>query len=168
MPACYIEYKGGYKYQLIHDYTVKVNVHPKSDIRTDYIGLTESGQLDLKAGYAWDGPSGPTIDTATFMRGSAVHDALYQLMRSHELEKSEWRKIADQDLRRICLEDGMARIRASYVYYFVRMFGRSAASCDPRRDVHFAPPRIHEIIHTAEDALRAIPQNPNSSPKGAD
>ena len=35
--------------------------------------------------YAWDGPSGPTIDTSNSMRASLVHDVLYQAMREEGL-----------------------------------------------------------------------------------
>lgn len=77
------------------------------------------GLLTMKKGYAWDGPSGPTIDTKNFMRGSLVHDALYQLMRNGQLAP-QWREGADQELRRICREDGMNRFRAWYVLQGVR------------------------------------------------
>ena len=68
---------------------------------SDYLSLTEEGRLEVKRTYAWDGPSGPTIDTRNFMRGSLVHDALYQLIRL-EVLPPESRKRADQLLREIC------------------------------------------------------------------
>ena len=37
--------------------------------------------LVIKDGYAWDGASGPTVDTPATMYPALVHDALYQLMR---------------------------------------------------------------------------------------
>jgi len=40
-----------------------------------------------------------------------VHDALYQLMRLKLLPAS-LRETADMLLRRICIEDGMCRLRA--------------------------------------------------------
>lgn len=82
--------------------------------------------MDINAGYAWDGPSGPTIDTKTFIRASLVHDALYQLMREEKLDRIKYREDADQLLKRICLEDGMNSFRAAYVYKFVRWFGKSS------------------------------------------
>ena len=57
--------------------------------------LNTKGHLIIKRSYAWDGPSGPTIDTKNFMRGSLVHDALYQLMRHEHLSSDEWRAVAD-------------------------------------------------------------------------
>jgi len=80
--------------------------------------------LTIHEGYAWDGASGPTIDTKSFMRGSLVHDALYQLISTKKLGK-EHRRDADKVLYRICREDGMSWFRAKYVYYAVRKFGES-------------------------------------------
>jgi len=76
-----IAYKGGYKYQLKEDYVTETRITPPTPIQTEYIALTSQGRISIKRGYAWDGPSGPTIDTLNFMRGSIVHDALYQLIR---------------------------------------------------------------------------------------
>jgi hypothetical protein len=89
----------------------------------------------LKKSCAWDGPSGPTIDTKGFMRGSLVHDGLYQLMRDGLLDHEEYRKDADLLLKAICLEDGMSRFRAWYVYHGVRLFAGSAATPRPRNPV---------------------------------
>ena len=79
MTKPYIKYRSGYKYQLVEEYQVRVSLIPENDIKTDFIELSTEGMLIIKKGYAWDGPSGPTIDTPNFMRGSLVHDALYQL-----------------------------------------------------------------------------------------
>ena len=73
-----IAYKAGYKYQLKARYAVQIDIRPAAPIDMEYLGLTTDGTLTVKKGYAWDGPSGPTIDTLNFMRGSLVHDALYQ------------------------------------------------------------------------------------------
>ena len=113
-----------YKYQLMKDYELKINLLPEKDIlKYKFLSLSKTGRLFLKKGYAWDGPSGPTIDTRNFMRGSLVHDALYQLMNLGELDDNVYRKRADEILREICLEDGMWPFRAWYVYWGVRLFG---------------------------------------------
>src|SRR3990172_10292604 len=122
-----ISYNGGYKYQLKETYTVAIDIRPETPIDTDYIILDSQGILTLKKGYAWDGPSGPTIDTLTFMRGSLVHDALYQLMRDGKLDPTVHREAADSILREVCIEDGMWSFRAWYVYQAVRQFARTAA-----------------------------------------
>lgn len=129
-----IWYKSGYKYQLAGDYIDQVAVRPEEDIRstTGFIDLKMDGTITVHRGYAWDGPSGPTLDTKDFMRGSLVHDALYQLMREGLLSPVTWRLVADEELRRICIEDGMPAIRAAWVYDALRLAGGQAA--DPHHD----------------------------------
>ena len=63
------------------------------------------------------------------MRGSLVHDALYQLIREKKI-KEDQRKRADEILREICLEDGMSKIRAWWVFWGVYLFGSGAAKPD--------------------------------------
>ncbi len=134
-----IRYRSGYKYQLVDDYSVKVRVNPDESISTEFIALDKDGVLKIKQGYAWDGPSGPTIDTKNFMRGSLVHDALYQLMRQEKLSKARWRDEADLELKHICLEDGMSKIRAWWVHRGVRLGGDPSASPESRKKAHTAP-----------------------------
>lgn len=126
-----IWYNCGYKYQLVSDYTTRVDVRPKWIIKTEYISLDTEGKLTIKSGYAWDGPSGPTWDSKKSMRGSLVHDALYQLMRE-ELLSPHFRDKADRELYRICVEDGMWKLRAWAWYLAVSRFAGPAA--DPRNN----------------------------------
>lgn len=123
-----ISYKDGYKYQLNADYEVDIPITPEADIDTDYIDLDVNGKLTIRKGYAWDGPSGPTVDTKNFMRGSLVHDALYQLMRHGHLSNDTHRDDADELLRTMCKEDGMTSTRAWWVYRGVRWFGSLASN----------------------------------------
>lgn len=134
-----IAYRGGYKYQLAEDYQLRIGIQPELPIRTEYLQLSPEGELEVREGYAWDGPSGPAIDTANFMRGSLVHDALYQLMRAGLLDRERHREAADRVLRAICLEDGMSAARAWWVYWGVRVGAGPAA--DPAADnpVLYAP-----------------------------
>ena len=108
-----ISYKGGYKYQLKENYAIDVGIEPDQLINTEYLDLSVGGTLTITMGYAWDGPSGPTIDTLNFIRGSLVHDALYQLMRGGHLDASTFREVADRLLQAMCREDGMTRLRWS-------------------------------------------------------
>jgi hypothetical protein len=133
-----IKYKSGFKYQLDETYSCVVNIHPDKDILTDYLILTKRGTLTIKKGYAWDGPSGPTIDTKSFMRGALVHDALYQLLRMGLLAP-RYRKEADEELYRICLEDGMWKFRANYVFKAVRKAAGFAASPENKKEIKTAP-----------------------------
>lgn len=133
-----IKYRSGYKYQLVEDYITSVAVKPDTyALVPDFILLESSGRLHIKRGYAWDGPSGPTVDTPDSMRGSLVHDALYQLMREGKLDRDKYRKAADEEFLRICLEDGMLPARAHAWYEAVRLFAAGAAK--PSKDILTAP-----------------------------
>jgi len=119
-----IFYRKGYKYQLIEDVSFRTDVYPPHDITTQFITLLANGFLTIRMGYAWDGPSGPTIDTRNFMRGSLAHDALYQLMNKPiERLTWNWKRAADYELYKICRQDGMCRRRANYVFKAVRKHG---------------------------------------------
>lgn len=132
-----ISYKAGYKYQLTETYQVSVPIYPAEPIETKYISLSTGGLLTIRDGYAWDGPSGPTIDTKTFMRGSLGHDAICQLIRMGLLDRS-WFAAANLMLRQMCLEDGMWRLRAWYVWRCVQRFGEDVA-LGPEKPVLTAP-----------------------------
>jgi hypothetical protein len=128
--STYIKYRkiDGYKYQLMEKYVHETEWGLPKAVETagKWVQLSKAGKLTIKKGYAWDGPSGPTIDTKDFMRGSLVHDALYQLIRGKFIPGNK-RKPADVLLWLICLDDGMPKVRADYVYHAVRVFGGSAA-----------------------------------------
>jgi len=127
-----------YKYQTVEPTQVEVPIIGLSII-TKFITLTYDGRLCVRAGYAWDGPSGPTLDTRTFMRGSLAHDALYQLIREGLLPP-EARRTADEILYRLCREDGMGWVRAQYVYRSVRLFGGLAAKPDETGQIIYEAP----------------------------
>lgn len=110
----------GYKYELAIDYYINVGIKG-IECSTPYLELSPSGLLRIKKGYAWDGASGPTFDSKSSMRGSLVHDTLYQLIRLKKLPAS-CRVVADALLEKICLEDGMWRVRAYCWERAVRYF----------------------------------------------
>lgn len=141
MTSGQIKYKEGYKYQLVEDYEHQTSIFPQKDLvsPSGFIKLKRNGLLWIKSGYAWDGPSGPTIDTKNFMRGSLVHDALYQLMREKLLDHEMFRELADAELKKTCLEDGMWKIRAMWVYEGVHFCGDPSADPDNDRPVITAP-----------------------------
>ena len=138
-PMEQIFYKGGYKYQLAEVYKVQTTIKPAVAISTPFIRLDLAGVLTILKGYAWDGPSGPTVDTKSFMRGSLVHDALYELMRKGFLDPLTHRITADKLLRQMCKEDGMYSVRAWWVYHSVRKFGYKSASKENKKKIIKAP-----------------------------
>lgn len=119
-----IKYRSGYKYQLTEDYSIATPFIRAEQWSNGFLTLAKDGSLTMHTGYAWDGPSGPAIDTECFMRGSLVHDALYQLIQEGALQKTA-RWAADNILHALCLEDGMPVWRAAYVLAAVRMFGEN-------------------------------------------
>ena len=132
-----IKYKAGYKYQIVEGDSIQTNIHPSEYVDTTFITLTVNGLLSVKDFYAFDGPSGPTFDTPSFMRGSLFHDSLYQLMREGHITGESNRRKADKVLRSVCIADGMWKWRAAWVYRAVRLF--AASSSRHVREVKTAP-----------------------------
>ena len=132
-----IAFRNNWKYKLDRDYSYPLPVSLCDDERTesgnDLIRLTKN-TIEFKKGYAWDGPSGPTIDTANAMRASLVHDGLYQAMREGWLLPNERnRKAADVEFRRILKEDGMFWVRRWAWYWAVRRFAKNHALPERRK-----------------------------------
>jgi hypothetical protein len=122
--ACF--YKSGYKYQLSRPYQIQTDITGRS-LSLDFVRIFTTGELKIAPGYAWDGPSGPTFDTDSFMRGSLVHDALYQIARElADADRPSFRAAADELLYDLCRADGMWKPRALWVFWAVRRFGRAA------------------------------------------
>jgi len=135
-----IVYKSGYKYQLAevyrHDLGDEFRLQP-----TAYLPwwVSKTGAtLFIMQGYAWDGPSGPTIDTKTSMRASLVHDVLYQLMRLGLLNEA-YREAADLEFYRILREDGMCWLRAKAFFWGVRLGAAKCARPGTDRKAQTAP-----------------------------
>lgn len=101
-----MKWKSGYKYQLVEDVQFKIPIQPGMPIQCGpFIHLRADGLLTVKAGYAWDGCSGPTWDDATNMLAGLIHDALYQLMRNGMLPIDVFKPMADQLLYDIMVSE---------------------------------------------------------------
>lgn len=145
-----IRYKAGYKYVLQERVRLQLPYRPRSFART--IGpegaviatLTPEGLLVIEPGYAWDGPSGPAIDTPDFMGASLVHDVLYQMIRLGVLPK-EWREHADEIMYRLCVGAGMSRVRAWWCWLGVRKGAWFAAKPSAEPKVCTAPLVLAEV-----------------------
>jgi hypothetical protein len=135
----YIRYRSDYKYQLAEGYEINISIRPKVNIKTEFTNLDTAGNLIVKRGYAWDGPSGPVIDTQDNMRASLVHDALYQLMRNKQLNARAHRRVADREFREICKADGVSSRTANIWYKVLRRFGKPAASPANKKKIARAP-----------------------------
>lgn len=115
-----IRYREGYKYQLAEDFRIKTPIVGES-IRHDYFQLSKNGNLLVKKGYAWDGASGPTIDTKDSMEPSLVHDVFCQMMRTELLSFNKWQDTVNSFFREHCKACGMNSFRAWYWYQAVEM-----------------------------------------------
>lgn len=127
-----------YKYLLVEPYRVRLPEFQKESFDYGKYFSLHAGILVIRDGYAWDGPSGPTVDTKDFLRGSLVHDVLYQAMRLGLLPTGA-KPIADDILRRLCREDGMSWIRAWWVWRAVRNFAGSACKPGSEPEIKEAP-----------------------------
>ena len=139
MTIGHIKYRSNYKYQLANKYELDTSIIPPQKIESDFVDLSSSGKLIVKKGYAWDGPSGPVIDTRQNLRASLVHDALYQLMRRGFLKARRYRKVSDKLFRDICKEDGVSSVSANLYYKALRRFGKPAVSPEHKKVVRRAP-----------------------------
>lgn len=126
-----------YKYRVQEAWAVPTALRLTNSVRVSdgWVQIFSDGTLTFRAGYCWDGPSGPTIDTRNWMRASLAHDGLYQLLREQLLAEAgahdDLRRYADELMHGMLIEDGMSRARARMSYLGVRLFGGRAAR--PRR-----------------------------------
>jgi len=140
-----IYYKEGYLYQVNKLYKEKIDIYPDEDVYLPFLFLSKEGDLEIKVGYAHDGPSGPCKFIANhlpsalkklylkhILRGATKHDAGYQMIREGKLPmsaRSKW----DEMLRRDCLTDGTSKARAWWIYKAVQKAASSAAKKEARR-----------------------------------
>lgn len=106
-----IKYKNipSYKYRTLEDAFADCSFLDcilAKDYESEYLKLDTEKQLTIKAGYAWDGCSGPTIDEPWNMRAGLFHDALYQLMRE-DVVSPKCQKQVDIMFRRMLIEDAL-------------------------------------------------------------
>ncbi len=135
----YIKYRSGYEYQLAEDYHITISIKPKEDIDTQFITLDTKGDLVVKSGYAWDGISGPVIDTDNNLRASLVHDALYQLIRQRKLSRKDHKDKADRLFKKMCKEDGVLSPIAHIYYEALKKLGNPATDPKNAKEVKRAP-----------------------------
>lgn len=132
-----IAYRAGYKYQLAETYEIDTQILGYC-VSTEWLSLDGAGHLVIRAGYAWDGASGPAADTASIMRGSLVHDALYQLIRLGLIDH-RYKRLADDILRACCLRDGMNRVFAWATWTAVDKCADGATRPEAERPIIYAP-----------------------------
>jgi len=118
---------------------MKTTIKPSEDVDTKFIKLDLNGNLTIVDGYAWDGPSGPVVDTKENMRASLVHDALYQLMRNRYITAKKYKDKADKLFKKICIEDGVPSKTAQIYYLGLKLGGKPSTEPKNKKEVHTAP-----------------------------
>ncbi len=117
-------------YELAREFVVQTALRPASRLCIPCVTLEIDGVLTLSPGYRWDGATG-ACDTKNFMRGSAAHDAIYDMHQQELAVPEDWKKHADSLLNRLCREDGMWPWRRWRVRQAVRKLG-----CARPRDIN--------------------------------
>lgn len=116
------------EFHLIGPYTVSTNIQGYSlsanhlGDRNRVIQLSITGMLTIPHDFVWNGPTG-SFNFDFLMRGSCIHDALYELFNSknHKELHDELKLQADLELFRVCIEDGASPITAWAVYNIVKV-----------------------------------------------
>ena len=132
-----IKYRSGYKHQLAEDASVRTNIRPAENIRTEFIDLDTGGFLAIRNAYAWDGPTGVRFFVLKLMTPSLFHDALCQLLRM-DLLPPHCRVLADDLYRQMSLENGVWSVRAWWQYRAVRL-AKGASDPRNRKKIRSAP-----------------------------
>ena len=129
-------FKRGYKYVTSRDYHIQLDIIPFELIKLPYITMDMMGKTLIRAGYPWNGASGPTWDTLNSMIGSLVHDVIYQLIRLGLIDK-KYKKYGDDVLHDLCTDDGMFAKRADYWRWAVLKFGAGSTrpSAEPKEEI---------------------------------
>lgn len=119
----YSEYK--YKFKVEENFSIELPIKI-ADFEHMYAS-SKNGILEIKKGYAWDGASGPIINTRDTLVASLVHDVLYQAMRLNLIKpNSANRKIADKNFFEILKMNGVNSVRRKVWYFAVRLFGKKS------------------------------------------
>lgn len=124
-------YEKGYKYQVRYDFELDTNIIGYS-AAMPFHSLQPDGKMFFKMGYAWDGASGPTIDTANSIVPALFHDGCYQFMRAGLLPDTLFHKVNDE-FHRLLLERKMWKLRADAWWRGVESFGSAHAAVQPER-----------------------------------
>ena len=122
----------GMKYELREAYHGQTAVmgHDVENLLSGAV-LQSDGSLSLPAGYRWNGPSGPTVDTPATLMPSALHDELYAQITQGLLPADE-RRYADLTYRNSLKNWGVSWLRRMTHFKAVRHVGWLYVRRDPR------------------------------------
>lgn len=106
-----MKYYEGYKYQLAEDEFFMTEIRPAHTVIHEFFTIGTTGIVIVRAGYAWDGSTG-AADTRESQSASLLHDVICQAVQL-DLLHSKWKPIGDLEYYRLCVKNGMWRIRAA-------------------------------------------------------
>lgn len=115
-----MKYWNGFKYVVAETFTVRTAIkgyniiEPLSSLRPD-------GRLTVIMGYAWDGNSGPCIDTRSSLEASCVHDVLCDYV-NQGLLPAALQPLVDQEYYTICVRKKMWWRRARWRMLAIRWY----------------------------------------------
>ena len=112
-----------YKFQVYETEVTKTPIIPEKEIYHEFFMLLMDGTLTVKKGYAWDGASGPVIQTKALLKASLAHDVFFQCMRVGLLPKSYF-EVVNKFLQIQCIQFGMNKLFAWGVYQAVQTCGK--------------------------------------------
>lgn len=127
----------GFRYQIVEEFVIVIDDYkPHQNIVDEFFEFYADGTLIIKKGFAWDGPSGPTIDTKDAHIAAIVHDVFYRCIRRGYLPLSI-KPIADKIFYKLLRKNGMFILRALYWYLGVVLFGKKSCT-NPVRIIKIA------------------------------
>ncbi len=128
------------KYTMWEDFEVLTPV-VGYDIDDKFFKLRRDGMLLIRAGFPWDGASGPTLDTPDSALPSAVHDAFCILMRDGRISYEVWQDKINEFFEVQCRGCGMPGWRATVWHAGVEIgdAGNPENGPDPRYTPIVAP-----------------------------
>jgi len=105
--------------------TVKDYTRTQKDGTKFTINLLPDGTLTISPGFIWNGPTN-FYPYHSMMRGSCVHDGIYELLSSKvkALDMKTAKPIADQLLYDLLVEDGCTKFTAYIAWLTVHTVGR--------------------------------------------
>ena len=119
----YSEYK--YKFKVEENFSIELPFKI-ADFEHEYAS-SKNGILEIKKGYAWDGASGPVINTKNTLISSLVYDVLYQAMRLNLIKSNnENKNLADKNFFEILKMNGVNSFRSRVWYLAVKLFGKKS------------------------------------------
>lgn len=126
------------KYQLAQDFEIHTPITGEA-IDDQFFTLYRDGFLRVRKGFAWDGASGPTLDTKNSMSASLVHDVLCIMMRDRRLSYARWQDITNLFFEEMCIRAGMWRWRSRLWYLAVEFADAGNPNQGPDRLIQLAP-----------------------------